>query len=193
VPHVVTLGDQTIELTYVGPSHGAGMIVMRVPKERVLNVVDICTPQRIVFRNFPDTSPQDLARLSILLALLFSLDRGLPPTPLIALSSAFFSGDAQNVGSPTVNFRCFFAIFLDFHRTNFFQILPDLSRLRGRNGEFGGAWKKAFASRAIMLGSGQDGVEYSRASAEDHASQVRTIGADVRPDWGPHVNKRPQL
>src|SRR5215475_2672101 len=57
--HVVTLGDQAIELTYVGPSHGAGMIVMRVPKERVLNIVDICTPQRIAFRNFPDTSPQD--------------------------------------------------------------------------------------------------------------------------------------
>ena len=35
------------------------MIVMRVPKERVLNIVDICTPQRIGFRNFPDTSPQD--------------------------------------------------------------------------------------------------------------------------------------
>ena len=52
-----------------------------------------------------------------------------PPTPLVALSSAFFSGGAQNVGSPTLNFRCFFAIFLDFHRTNFFQILPDLSRL----------------------------------------------------------------
>ena len=28
--HVVTLGDQTIELIYVGPSHGSGMIVMRV-------------------------------------------------------------------------------------------------------------------------------------------------------------------
>jgi glyoxylase-like metal-dependent hydrolase (beta-lactamase superfamily II) len=57
--YVVTLGDQTIELIYVGPSHGSGMIVMRVPKERVLNVVDIVTPQRIGFRNFPDTSPQD--------------------------------------------------------------------------------------------------------------------------------------
>ena len=57
--HVVTLGDQTIELIYVGPSHGSGMIVMRVPKERVLNIVDICTPQRIGFRNFPDGSPQD--------------------------------------------------------------------------------------------------------------------------------------
>jgi glyoxylase-like metal-dependent hydrolase (beta-lactamase superfamily II) len=56
---VITLGDQTIELIYVGPSHGAGMIVMRVPKERVLNVVDIVTPQRIGFRNFPDTSPQN--------------------------------------------------------------------------------------------------------------------------------------
>ena len=57
--HVVTLGDQTIELIYVGPSHGSGMIVMRMPKERVLNIVDICTPQRIGFRNFPDGSPQD--------------------------------------------------------------------------------------------------------------------------------------
>src|SRR6266540_2199064 len=33
-----------IELIYVGPSHGSGMIVMRVPKERVLNVVDISMP-----------------------------------------------------------------------------------------------------------------------------------------------------
>ena len=57
--HIVTLGDQTIELIYVGPSHGSGMIVMRVPKERLLNIVDICTPQRIGFRNFPDGSPQD--------------------------------------------------------------------------------------------------------------------------------------
>ena len=35
------------------------------------------------------------------------------------------SGGAQNVGSPTLNFRCFFVIFLDCHRTNFL----DLSRL----------------------------------------------------------------
>jgi len=54
--HIVTLGDQTVELIYVGPSHGSGMIVMRVPKERVLNIVDICTPQRIGFRNFPNAA-----------------------------------------------------------------------------------------------------------------------------------------
>jgi glyoxylase-like metal-dependent hydrolase (beta-lactamase superfamily II) len=57
--HVVTLGDQVIELIHVGPSHGHGMIVMRLPKERLLNVVDIVTPQRIGFRTFPETSPQD--------------------------------------------------------------------------------------------------------------------------------------
>jgi glyoxylase-like metal-dependent hydrolase (beta-lactamase superfamily II) len=57
--YVVTVGDQTIELIYVGPSHGHGMIVMRLPKERLLNVVDIVTPQRIGFRGFPETSPQD--------------------------------------------------------------------------------------------------------------------------------------
>jgi glyoxylase-like metal-dependent hydrolase (beta-lactamase superfamily II) len=57
--HVVTLGDQTVELIYVGPSHGSGMLVMRLPRERLLNVVDIVTPQRIGFRGYPDTSPQD--------------------------------------------------------------------------------------------------------------------------------------
>jgi glyoxylase-like metal-dependent hydrolase (beta-lactamase superfamily II) len=56
---VVTLGEQTLELIYVGPSHGSGMLVMRLPKERLLNVVDLVTPQRIGFRGYPDTSPQD--------------------------------------------------------------------------------------------------------------------------------------
>ena len=57
--HIVTLGDQTIELNYVGSSHGHGMLVMRLPKQRLLAVVDIVTPQRIGFRGFPETSPQD--------------------------------------------------------------------------------------------------------------------------------------
>jgi glyoxylase-like metal-dependent hydrolase (beta-lactamase superfamily II) len=57
--HVLTLGDQTLELIYVGPSHGHGMLVTLLPKERLLNVVDIVTPRRIGFRGFPETSPQD--------------------------------------------------------------------------------------------------------------------------------------
>ena len=57
--HVLTLGDQTLELIHVGSSHGHGMLVTRLPKERLLHVVDNVTPQRIGFRGFPETSPQD--------------------------------------------------------------------------------------------------------------------------------------
>jgi glyoxylase-like metal-dependent hydrolase (beta-lactamase superfamily II) len=57
--YVLALGDQTLELIHVGPSHGHGMLVTRLPKERLLHVVDIVTPQRIGFRGFPETSPQD--------------------------------------------------------------------------------------------------------------------------------------
>jgi glyoxylase-like metal-dependent hydrolase (beta-lactamase superfamily II) len=57
--HVVTMGDQTIELIYVGRSHGSGMVVMRVPKERILHTIDVVTPGRIAFRNMPDFYPQD--------------------------------------------------------------------------------------------------------------------------------------
>jgi glyoxylase-like metal-dependent hydrolase (beta-lactamase superfamily II) len=57
--YVLTLGNQTLELIYVGPSHGHGMLVTRLPKERLLHVVDIVTPRRIGFRGLPETSPQD--------------------------------------------------------------------------------------------------------------------------------------
>lgn len=57
--HVVTLGDQTVELIYVGRSHGSGMVVMRVPKERILHTIDVVTPGRVAFRNMPDFFPQD--------------------------------------------------------------------------------------------------------------------------------------
>lgn len=57
--HVVTMGDQTVELIYVGRSHGSGMIVMWVPKERILHTIDVVTPGRVAFRNMPDFFPQD--------------------------------------------------------------------------------------------------------------------------------------
>ena len=57
--HVVTLGDQTVELIYAGVSHGSGMVVMRIPKERVLHTIDVVTPGRVAFRNMPDFFPQD--------------------------------------------------------------------------------------------------------------------------------------
>ncbi|MBI3435388.1 MAG: MBL fold metallo-hydrolase [Proteobacteria bacterium] len=57
--HVVTLGGTTLELISIGPSHGSGMIVMRLPKERILHTIDVVTPQRVAFRNMPDFFPQD--------------------------------------------------------------------------------------------------------------------------------------
>ncbi|MBI4275307.1 MAG: MBL fold metallo-hydrolase [Rhizobiales bacterium] len=57
--HVVTLGDQTVELIHVGPSHGSGMVVMRLPKQRILHTIDVVTPGRVAFRNMPDFYPQD--------------------------------------------------------------------------------------------------------------------------------------
>ncbi len=56
--HVIKLGDQTVELIYVGPSHGSGSIVMRVPKERILHTIDVVTPGRVVFRGMPDFFPR---------------------------------------------------------------------------------------------------------------------------------------
>jgi glyoxylase-like metal-dependent hydrolase (beta-lactamase superfamily II) len=57
--HVVTLGDQTVELIHVGPSHGSGMVVMRLVKPRILHTIDVVTPGRVAFRNMPDFYPQD--------------------------------------------------------------------------------------------------------------------------------------
>lgn len=57
--HVVTLGDQTVELIYPGPSHGSGLVVMLLPKERILHAIDVVTPGRVAFRNMPDFYPQD--------------------------------------------------------------------------------------------------------------------------------------
>ncbi|MCI0429574.1 MAG: MBL fold metallo-hydrolase [Rhodospirillales bacterium] len=57
--HVVSLGGETIELIYVGPSHGSGTVVMRLPRQRILHTVDIVTPGRLAFRGMPDFYPQD--------------------------------------------------------------------------------------------------------------------------------------
>jgi len=55
--HVVTLGDEIVELYYFGPTHGSGMVVMRLPKSRILHTVDVVAPNRVVFANMPDWHP----------------------------------------------------------------------------------------------------------------------------------------
>ena len=49
----IELGGTVIELRYLGPNHGDGMIVMRFPKERILFAVDIIPVQSIGYRDFP--------------------------------------------------------------------------------------------------------------------------------------------
>ena len=52
----VSLGGATVELTYLGPNHADGMIVMRFPKERTLFAVDIVPIDSIAYRDFPNAN-----------------------------------------------------------------------------------------------------------------------------------------
>lgn len=56
------LGDRTLELRYFGPNHGNSLIVMRIPEEKILFVVDIVTPRRVAFRSMPDFWPDEWVR-----------------------------------------------------------------------------------------------------------------------------------
>ena len=58
----LTLGERTLELSYFGPNHGDSLIVMRLPEEKILFVVDIVTPRRVAFRNMPDFWPDEWVR-----------------------------------------------------------------------------------------------------------------------------------
>ncbi|WP_447971110.1 MBL fold metallo-hydrolase [Nitrospira sp. M1] len=55
--YVLTLGDKTMELRYLGPNHGTGMTVYYLPKEKVMYFADIVTPNRLPFTIIPDFDP----------------------------------------------------------------------------------------------------------------------------------------
>ncbi len=56
------LGNKTLELHHFGRGHGECLTVMRLPKEKILFVVDIVTPKTIAYRNMPDYYPRDWIR-----------------------------------------------------------------------------------------------------------------------------------
>ena len=58
----IKLGGKTLELHYFGRSHGNCLIVMRLPKEKILFTVDIVAPKRVGFRSLPDYYPVDWVR-----------------------------------------------------------------------------------------------------------------------------------
>lgn len=60
--HTVRLGDRELQLSYYGPNHGDSLVVMRLPRENILFVVDIVTPRRVAFRAMPDFWPDEWIR-----------------------------------------------------------------------------------------------------------------------------------
>lgn len=60
--YTVTLGGRSLELEYFGPNHGESLVVMRLPKEKALFIVDIVTPRRVAFRMMPDFWPDEWIR-----------------------------------------------------------------------------------------------------------------------------------
>ena len=60
--YTLKLGSRTLELAYFGPNHGESLVVMRLPKEKILFIVDIVTPRRVAFRTMPDFWPDEWVR-----------------------------------------------------------------------------------------------------------------------------------
>ena len=60
--YLLELGGRTLELNYFGPNHGESLIVMRLPKEKIVFIVDIVTPRRVAFRTMPDFWPDEWIR-----------------------------------------------------------------------------------------------------------------------------------
>ena len=57
----ITLGGTTLELIYVGRNHSDNTLLMRLPKEKLIYVVDFIPIETVQFRDMPDTaSPVEL-------------------------------------------------------------------------------------------------------------------------------------
>ncbi len=52
----ITLGGTTLELIYVGRNHSDNSLVMRLPKEKLVFVVDFAPIEQVLFRNIPDNA-----------------------------------------------------------------------------------------------------------------------------------------
>jgi glyoxylase-like metal-dependent hydrolase (beta-lactamase superfamily II) len=57
---VISLGGTTLELDYVGKNHSDNMLVMRLPKEKILFTVDWIPVKGIQFRGMADTYVPDI-------------------------------------------------------------------------------------------------------------------------------------
>ncbi len=53
----LSLGDTTLELIYVGRNHSDNMLLMRLPKQRLVFTVDYVPIESVLFRDMPDAWP----------------------------------------------------------------------------------------------------------------------------------------
>ena len=58
----ITLGGTTIEMHYIGMSHGLGMTVFRVAQQKVAYIADVVTPKRVLFTIVPDFNIKEWVR-----------------------------------------------------------------------------------------------------------------------------------
>ncbi len=58
----IVLGGKTIELHYMGMSHGLGMTVFLLPEVKIAYIADIVTPNRVGFAIMPDFNIKEWSR-----------------------------------------------------------------------------------------------------------------------------------
>ena len=76
----ITLGGTALELTYVGPNHSDSTLVMRLPKERIVFVVDVLPVGQMPGRGLIDFYPLE-AEAAIRRILAMDWDRLIPGHP----------------------------------------------------------------------------------------------------------------
>jgi glyoxylase-like metal-dependent hydrolase (beta-lactamase superfamily II) len=76
----ITLGGTAVELTYVGPNHSDSTLVMRLPKERIIYLVDLVPVGQVPGRGMIDFYPLE-AEQSLKKILSMDWDRLIPGHP----------------------------------------------------------------------------------------------------------------
>ena len=77
----ITLGGTTLELIYVGRNHSDSSLVMRLPKEKLIFVVDFIPIEGLQFRNIPDNASPVEFEESIKKVLALDWERMIPGHP----------------------------------------------------------------------------------------------------------------
>ena len=79
---VISLGGTTLELNYVGRNHSDSSLVMRLPKEKLIFLVDFIPIEGVQFRNIPDNASPVEFEESIKKVVAMDWERMIPGHPM---------------------------------------------------------------------------------------------------------------